>query len=181
MNIEFLPVLIVEEVRTLFDADLQLSERLPEMERASLSPQVRKAIARRRDLEKAQSRHLVEILARFDALPGGGQCHAMRGLLGEAEEVLRRESGMYPARLEPRLLGVLRKAGHLRMAGLKNLIAIAHLLQAHEIEKTLADCLSEEGEADRFVAALTDDMLRLMIANSHDETASALSALEQYS
>ena len=181
MNIEFLPVLIVEEVRTLFDADLQLSERLPEMERASLSPQVRKAIARRRELEKAQSRRLVEILARFDALPGGGQCHAMRGLLGEAEEVLRRESGMYPARLEPRLLGVLRKAGHLRMAGLKNLIAIAHLLQAHEIEKTLADCLSEEVEADRFVAALTDDMLRLMIANSHDETTSALSALEQYS
>ena len=101
MNVEFLPVLIVEELRTLFDADSQLSETLPEMERASLSPQVRKAINRRRELEQTQSRSLVQILARFEALPGGGQCHAMRGLLGEAEEVLRRESGMYPARLEP--------------------------------------------------------------------------------
>ncbi len=180
MNIEFLPVLIVEELRTLFDADLQLSEMLPEMERASLSPQVRKAINRRRELEQNQSRSLVEILARFDALPGGGQCHAMRGLLGEAEEVLRRESGMYPARLEPRLLGMLRKAGHLRMATLKNLIAVAHLLQAHEIEKTLDDCLSQETEADRFVSALTEDMLRLMIANSPDETTNALDALERY-
>lgn len=174
-------MLIVEELRTLFDADLQLSETLPEMERASLSPQVRKAINRRRELEQNQSRSLVQILARFDAQPGGGQCHAMRGLLGEAEEVLRRESGMYPARLEPRLLGVLRKAGHLRMATLKNLIAVAHLLEAHEIKKTLNDCLSEEVEADRFVSALADDMLRLMVANSPDETATALDALAQYS
>jgi len=180
VNIEFLPVLIVEELRTLFDADSQLSKMLPEMERASLSPQVRKAINRRRELEQNQSRSLVEILARFDALPAGGQCHAMRGLLGEAEEVLRRESGMYPARLEPRLLGMLRKAGHLRMATLKNLIAVAHLLQAHEIEKALNDCLSQEIEADRFVSALTEDMLRLMIANSPDETTNALDALERY-
>ena len=35
VNIELLPVLIVEEVRTLFDADSKLSEMLPEMERAS--------------------------------------------------------------------------------------------------------------------------------------------------
>ncbi len=181
MNIEFLPVLIVEELRTLFDADVQLSEMLPEMERASLSPQVRTAIHRRRNLEQNQSRNLVEILARFGALPGGGHCHAIRGLIGEAEEVLCRESGMYPARLEPRLLGILRKAGHLRMATLKNLIAVAHLLEAHEIKKTLNDCLSEEVEADRFVSALTDDMLRLMTANSHDETANALDALQQYS
>jgi hypothetical protein len=48
-------------------------------------------------------------LARFETVPGGGQCHAMRGLLEEAEEVLRRESGVYPARLEPRLLAVSRK------------------------------------------------------------------------
>jgi ferritin-like metal-binding protein YciE len=51
MNVEFLPVLIVEELRTLFDADSQLSETLPEIERSSLSPQVRKAINRRRELE----------------------------------------------------------------------------------------------------------------------------------
>ncbi len=181
MNIEFLPVLIVEEVRTLFDADNKLSEMLPEMERASLSPQVRKAINRRRDLEQSQSKSLAEILARFDAHPNGGQCHAMRGLIGEAEEVLRRESGMYPARLEPRLLGVLRKAGHLRMAALKNLIAVSQLLEAHEIKKTLEDCLSQEVEADRFVSELTDDTLRLMTANSHGETTSALDALQRYS
>jgi len=181
VNIEFLPVLVVEELRTLFDADLQLSEMLPEMERASLSPQVRKAINRRRELEQGQSSCLVEVLARFDALPGGGHCHAMRGLLGEAKEVLSRESGMYPARLEPRLLAVLRKAGHLRMATLKCVIAIVHLLQADEIENTLADCLSQEIEADRFVSALADDMLRLIVASSLDETANALDALKQYS
>ena len=181
VNIEFLPVLIVEEVRTLFDADSKLTEMLPEMERASLSPQVRKAINRRRDLEQSQSKSLAEILARFDAHPSGGQCHAIRGLLAEAEEVLRRESGMYPARLEPRLLGVLRKAGHLRMAALKNLISVAQLLEAHEIKKTLEDCLSQEVEADRFVSDLTDDMLRLMTANSLGETHSALDALQRYS
>ncbi|HEY5742442.1 MAG TPA: DUF892 family protein [Terrimicrobiaceae bacterium] len=181
MNIEFLPVLIVEEIRTLFDADLQLSEMLPKMERASLSPQVRKAINRRRELEEAQRSRLEEILARFEAMPVGGHCHAMRGLLGEAQEVLSRESGMYPARLEPRLLGVLRKAGHLRMANLKCVIAVAQLLKAEEIEKTLAECLSQELEADGFVSALNDDVLRLIVANSPDETASALKALDRYS
>jgi len=67
------------------------------------------AARRLRELEQNQTGRLVEILARFETVPGGGQCHAMRGLLEEAEEVLRLESGVYPARLEPRLLAVSRK------------------------------------------------------------------------
>jgi Domain of unknown function (DUF892) len=69
----------------------------------------------------------------------------------------------------------------LRMAALKNLIAVAQLLEAHEIKKTLDECLSQEVEADRLVSGLTDDMLRLMTATSHSETHNALDALERYS
>jgi ferritin-like metal-binding protein YciE len=180
MNIEFLQTLVIEELRNLCDADSQLSEMLPKMERASLSSEVEKAIHRRRELEQNQTGCLVGILARFEVTPGGGQCHSMRGLLEEAEEVLRRESGVYPARLEPRLLGVLRKAGHLRIAALKCMIAIVHLLEAKEIEHTLADCLCQEIEADQFISALADDELRLIVANSIDETTSALETLKQY-
>jgi ferritin-like metal-binding protein YciE len=93
MNIEFLQTLI-EELRNLCDADLQLAGMLPQMDRASLSPQVRKAIYRRRELEKNQTDRLVGILVRFDVVPTGGHCHAMRRLLEEAEEMLRRESGV---------------------------------------------------------------------------------------
>jgi len=180
MNIEFLQTLVVEELRNLYDADLQLSEMLPKIERASLSSEVQKAIHRRRELEQDQTGRLIEILARFETVPGGGQCHAMRGLLEEAEEVLSRESGVYPARLEPRLLGVLRKAGHLRVAALKCVIAIVHLLGANRIEDMLADCLSQEIEADQFISALADDELRLIAANSLNETTNALEALKQY-
>jgi hypothetical protein len=104
----------------------------------------------------------------------------MRGLLEEAEEILRRESGMYPARIEPRLLAILRKVGHLRMASLKCVTAIAHLLEAREVENTLNDCMAQEMEADTFISGLADDMLRLIVADSADETASALDALKQY-
>lgn len=180
MNVEFLPTLIFEELRNLHDADSQLSDMLPQMERASLSLEVQKAIHRRRELEQNQTGRLVGILARFEAGPSGGHCHAMRGLLEEAEEVLRRESGVYPARLEPRLLMVLRKIGHQRIATLKCVIAIAHLLEAHEVENTLADCVSEEIEADGFVSALADEVLRLTVANSLDETTNALEALKRY-
>ena len=93
MNIEFLHTLVTEELRNLFHADSQLSEVLPLIERASLSPEVRRAINRRRELERDQTARIVEVLARLESHPGGGQCHAMRGLLEEAEEVLRRESG----------------------------------------------------------------------------------------
>ena len=181
MNIEFLHTLVIEELRNLYDADSQLSAMLPKMERASLSSEVEKAIHRRRELEQNQTGRLVEVLARLEVQPGGGHCHAMRGLLEEAEEVLHRESGVYPARLEPRLLAVLRKAGHLRIAALKCVIPIARLLEADEIENTLADCLSEEIEADRFVSALADSELRLIVASSLDETTNALEALKQYS
>ena len=180
MNIEFLHTLLVEELRNLHDADSQLSEMLPKMERASLSSEVQKAIQRRRELEQNQTGRLVEIWTKLEIVPGGGRCHAMRGLLEEAEETLRRESGVYPARLEPRLLAVLRKAGHLRVAALKCLIAIVHLLGANKIEDMLADCLSQEIEADQFISALADDELRLIVANSIDETTSALDALKQY-
>jgi ferritin-like metal-binding protein YciE len=180
VNIEFLHTLVIEELRNLFDADAQLSEMLPLMERASLSPEVRRAINRRRELERDQTGRIVEILRRLESHPGGGQCHAMRGLLEEAEEVLRRESGVYPARIEPRLLAVLRKIGHLRSASMKCVIALAHLLDASEIENILNDCVSQETEADEFISALADDVLRLIVASSPDETSSALEALKQY-
>lgn len=181
MNIEFLQTLVIEELRNLYDADSQLSAILPKMERRSLSAEVGKAIHRRRELEQNQTGCLVEVLARFQVLPGGGNCQAMRGLLEEAVEVLHRESGVYPARLEPRLLAVLRKAGHLRIASLKCVIAIVHLLEANEIENALTECLSEEIEADEFVSGLAETELRLIVANSADETTSALEALKQYS
>ena len=75
---------------------------------------------------------------------------------------------------------VLRKIGHQRIATLKCVIAIAHLLEAHEVENTLADCVSEEIEADGFVSALADEVLRLTVANSLDETTNALEALKRY-
>ena len=181
MNIEFLQTLVIEELRNLYDADSQLSAILPRMERRSLSSEVGKAIHRRRELEQNQTGRLVKVLARLEVPPSGGNCQAMRGLLEEAVEVLHRESGTYPARLEPRLLAVLRKAGHLRIASLKCVIDVVHLLEAAEIEKTLADCLSEEIEADEFVSGLAETELRLIVANSADETSSALEALRQYS
>ena len=180
MNIEFLQTLVVEELRNLYDADSQLSQMLPKMERASLSSEVEKAIHRRRELEQNQTGRLIEILSRFATPPDGGHCHAIRGLLEEAEEVLRRESGVYPARLEPRLLAILRKAGYHRIAALKCVITVVHLLGAEEIERTLADCLAEEIEADQFISALANDELRMIVANSFDETSTVLDALKQY-
>jgi hypothetical protein len=44
----------------------------------------------------------------------------------------------------------------------------------------LADCLSQEIEADQFISALADDEPRLILANSVNETASALEALKRY-
>ena len=111
---------------------------LPLIERASLSPEVRRAINRRRELERDQTARIVEVLARLESHPGGGQCHAMRGLLEEAEEVLRRESGCIPPGIEPRLLTVLRKVGHLRLASLKCVIAL-HFLEASEVEDILKE------------------------------------------
>jgi L-ribulose-5-phosphate 4-epimerase len=69
---------------------------------------------------------------------------------------------------------------HLRMAALKCVIAVVHLLGADEVAHTLADCLSQEIEADQFISALADDELRLIVANSLDETTTALDALKRY-
>jgi hypothetical protein len=41
----------------------------------------------------------------------------------------------------------------------------------------LADCLSQEIEADQFISALADDELRLIVANSVNETASRLNGV----
>ena len=75
---------------------------------------------------------------------------------------------------------MLRKVGHLRAASLKCAMAVANLLEADEVESTLNDCLTQEIEADEFISALADDMLRLIVASSADETASALEALKKF-
>jgi uncharacterized protein with PIN domain len=50
----------------------------------------------------------------------------------------------------------------------------------HQDHGAACDCLSQEIEADQFISALADDELRLIVANSVNETASALEALKRY-
>ena len=52
MNVEFLQTLVVEELRNLYDADSQLAEMLPRMERESLSSELEQAIYRRPKFQK---------------------------------------------------------------------------------------------------------------------------------
>jgi ferritin-like metal-binding protein YciE len=146
MKIKSLHDFYVAELRDLWNAEHQLLKALPKMIKAANTPALCEAFKEHLEDTQVHVARLEEIFLDMDMLPKGKHCHAMEGILEEAEALLK--ESMPAAVKDAALIAVAQRAEHYEIAGYGCVRTYARILGEDEAMALLDATLQEEGAAD---------------------------------
>lgn len=144
--------LMLEQLRDLYDAELQQRKVLPGFKDEAESERLRDIIgAHIRDTEHQITR-LEENFNNLAENPEGEQCKGMKGLIKEARQIIERSAG--PEVLDAGLITSIQHINHYEIAGYGTAIAYAKALGNHTLAANLLNSLREEKRSDEELSDL---------------------------
>ncbi len=146
--------LLINELRDLYDAEIQLLRALPRLADAAAND----------DLKHGLNYHLMQTRLHVDRLetafrrlaesPRGKICQAMRGLIAEGFEAIGMKA---PAAVrDAQIIGATQRVEHFEMAGYGTARAFAKVLGESEVVNLLQATLEEEGDTDKKLTQLSE-------------------------
>ena len=172
MKLDTLKKLYVEELRDVYNAEQQLVKALPKMAKAASSDELREALEMHLDETRGHVERLEQIFEELDETPKGKTCQAMKGLIEEGSEILE-EKGEESV-LDAGIIAAAQKVEHYEMATYGTLRTWADLLNQDEAAGLLQETLDEEGEADKKLNDLAEEIVNpeaLLEGESEEEVA----------
>lgn len=157
MKLDTLKKLYVEELRDIYSAEQQLVKALPKMAKGASSDDLREAIESHLEETKGQVERLEQIFEALDESAKGKTCQAMKGLIEEGSEILD-EKGEDSV-LDAGIIAAAQKVEHYEMATYGTLRTWADLLHEEEAAELLQETLDEEGEADKKLTDLAEEIV----------------------
>lgn len=157
MKLDTLKKLYIEELRDVYNAEQQLVKALPKMAKAASSDDLRDAIENHLDQTKGQVERLEQIFEGLDESPKGKTCQAMKGLIEEGSEILE-EKGEDSV-IDAGIIAAAQKVEHYEIATYGTLRTWADLLNQDEAAGLLQETLDEEGDADKTLNELAEDIV----------------------
>ena len=157
MKLDTLKKLYVEELRDVYNAEQQLVKALPKMAKAASSDELREALELHLDETKGHVERLDQIFEGLDESAKGKTCKAMKGLIEEGSEILE-EKGEDSV-LDAGIIAAAQKVEHYEIATYGTLRTWADLLNQDEAAGLLQETLDEEGEADKKLNELAEEIV----------------------
>ena len=157
MKLDTLRKLFVEELRDVYNAEQQLVKALPKMAKGASSDELREAIEMHLDETKEHVERLEQIFEGLDESAKGKTCKAMKGLIEEGSEILE-EKGEDSV-LDAGIIAAAQKVEHYEIATYGTLRTWADLLDEDEASGLLQETLDEEGEADKKLNDLAEEIV----------------------
>ena len=157
MKLDTLKKLYIEELRDVYNAEQQLVKALPKMAKGASSEELREAIESHLEQTKGQVERLEQIFEGLEESPKGKTCQAMKGLIEEGPEILD-EKGEDSV-LDAGIIAAAQKVEHYEIATYGTLRTWADLLNQDEAAGLLQETLDEEGEADKILNELAEDIV----------------------
>lgn len=137
----------IDQLQDLHDAETQLIEALPKMEKAATHDELKSAFREHLEETRQHVKRLKEILTKLGAAGNGKKtCKAMKGLVAEGEEMLK-EPGSGFVR-DVGLIAAAQRVEHYEISGYGTAAALADQLNEPEAKKLLKETLDEEYTAD---------------------------------
>jgi ferritin-like metal-binding protein YciE len=133
----------IDELRDLFDAELQLLKALPKMAKAAQNDGLRAALQEHQSQTADQISRLGEVFAAFEEKARGKKCKGMKGLIEEAHDLIEEEEG------DAALIAAAQKAEHYEIAAYGTLISWAIALGHDDVVQLLKETLDEEKATDK--------------------------------
>jgi ferritin-like metal-binding protein YciE len=146
MKLASLYDLFVDELKDLYNAEIQLTKALPKLAKAASSEDLRTAFEDHLTETENQVQRLETIFKQLEANPKGKKCKAMVGLIEKGKEVL--EEYAENAVKDAALIAAAQRAEHYEIAGYGTVRTYAQLLGFDEAVNLLQQTLDEEAAAD---------------------------------
>jgi len=146
MRISNLNELFVHELKDLYDAEHQLVDALPKLAQAAKDPKLAQAFQHHFELTRRHVTRLEAVFAACGAEPKRETCKGMRGLIEEAQRLLKED--LDPAVVDAGLIGAAQRVEHYEIAAYGTLKVWAATAGLDEVIETLEETLEEEKTAD---------------------------------
>jgi ferritin-like metal-binding protein YciE len=157
MKLDTLKKLYVEELRDVYNAEQQLVKALPKMAKGASSEELREAIQDHLDQTKGHVDRLEKVFELIDETAKGKTCKAMKGLVEEGSEILSEDGE--DSVLDAGIIAAAQKVEHYEIATYGTLRTWADLLGQDEAAELLQETLDEEGEADKKLNDLAEEIV----------------------
>lgn len=157
MTADTLQKLYVDELRDLYSAENQLLKALPKMAKTAASDELKQAFEDHLEETKEHVARLDEIFQGLDESPKGKTCKAMKGLVEEGSEILEEEGE--ESVVDAGIIAAAQKVEHYEIASYGTVRAWATLLGEDEAADLLQQTLDEEGEANKRLSELAEEIV----------------------
>ena len=149
---ETLKELFTDMLQDVYYAETAILKALPKMAKTSKSPELSRLFTDHLEETKGQVSRLEEIFEMMDMKAKGKKCHAIEGLIKEAEDVM--EDITDAAVRHAGMLADAQAVEHYEMARYGTLVAWAKQLKLSDAAKLLDQTLGEEKTADQKLSKL---------------------------
>ena len=156
MKLASLDDLFVEELKDLYDAEKQLTKALPKMAKAASSEELTAAFEEHLQVTERHVERLDQIFRSCGESPGRKKCEAMKGLIEEGAEIIAEDAAA--AVKDAALIAAAQKVEHYEIASYGCVRTWAQLLGNDKAAQLLQQTLDEEGEADKKLTELSQDL-----------------------
>jgi ferritin-like metal-binding protein YciE len=157
MKLDNLRKLFVEELRDLYSAENQLVKALPKMATGASSEELKQALEDHLEQTQGHVERLEEIFEQLDETPKGKTCKAMKGLVEEGSEILEEDGE--DSVVDAGIIAAAQKVEHYEIASYGTVRTWAGLLGENEAAELLQETLDEEGEANKLLNKLAQDIV----------------------
>lgn len=147
--------LLIDELHDILSAEEQIVEALPDMIKASESPDLRKAFEGHLKETKGQIQRLDKIFKILKVTKKVKFCKATKGLIEECKEVLKEFKTKSPIR-DAALISKAQRIEHYEISAYGTMRTFANEVGENEVAKLLKETLKEEEGADSKLTKLAE-------------------------
>jgi ferritin-like metal-binding protein YciE len=159
--------LLVDQLRDLYNAEGQLTKALPKMAKTATNPELKQAFQTHLAETQEQITRLEQVFEALGEKPKGKTCHAMKGLIEEAQEVISEDAD--DAVKDAALIAAAQRVEHYEIAGYGTVRTYAETLGHREAAKLLQKTLDEEGKTDKLLTQLAETCVNQLAETGGEE------------
>ena len=156
MALDSLENAFYDELRDVLSAERQLIKALPKMAKKANSPELRKAFEVHLKETEKQEQRVEQAFADTGKAARAKTCEAMKGLLDEAEELLKEDAE--PSVKDALMIAAAQKVEHYEIATYGTLCTWADLLGYDNAKRLLKENIAEEEATDQKLSKLAQSI-----------------------
>jgi ferritin-like metal-binding protein YciE len=159
MKIESLQDLFLDQLRDIYNAEQQILKAMPKMVNAAHEPELQLSLNHHLEETREQINRLERVFEEMGARPKGKTCHAVMGIIQEAQELIKENAE--PNVLDAGLIAAAQKIEHYEIACYGCLRTWAHQLGDPAAADLLQQTLNEEKNSDERLTYLAETMVNV--------------------